>query len=93
MADNNNMTTNGSPWTEKTKKKIWNAASKVPGYDELVWRRDRFGLTIKWSHFGNRNSALGWEIARKISLEDGGNDDPKNLYAINWYNNAVNAPL
>ena len=66
----------------------WNKAIAVSGYDSNVYRRDRFGMWIRWSDYGNRQSQYGWEIDHVVPLARGGTDDLSNLQALHWQSNA-----
>lgn len=71
------------------KSAAWNRAQIIPDFDKDIWRWDRFGLPIKWSDHGNRNSEHGWEIDHVVPTAKGGVDAHHNLQALHWRNNVA----
>ncbi len=67
----------------------WNRATVIPNFDQNVWRWDRFGLPIRWSDHGKRDSDHGWEIDHVIPVSKGGVDEHHNLQALHWRNNVA----
>ena len=75
--------------TDYEKARAWIAASEIPGYDPLMWRRDVDGRAIRWSDYGDRSSEFGWEIDHVIPLGIGGFDHSSNTRARHWKGNAA----
>lgn len=73
---------------EARKRAAWAAARPVADYDSRLIRKDDFGLFIRWSDYGDRNSEYGWEIDHRRATILGGSDRPSNLRALHWRNNA-----
>lgn len=67
----------------------WNKATKVPGFDPSMIRKDSCGALIVKSEYGNRNSKFGWEIDHAYPLSKGGDDDISNIRAMQWENNVA----
>lgn len=56
---------------------VWDKGRKVlfpAPLDPAVWRQDDFGQLIRWSDYGDRNSAYGWEIDHRVPTGLGGSD-------------------
>jgi hypothetical protein len=73
---------------ERKKRAAWANATPIPGYDDAIYRRDRFGWAMRWSDHGDRSSEYGWEIDHVTPVALGGTDDPWNLAALHCRNNA-----
>lgn len=86
-----NTNKDGGCWSEEIKKAVWNKGRVISDYDSNVWRRDKCGLAMKFSGYGNRNSDYGWEIDHINPVSNGGSDDLSNLQPLHWSNNADKA--
>lgn len=65
--------------------RVWEHASKVPGYNPSIWRKDFAGAWIRRDSY-NCQSKYGWTIEAMIPLEYGGKFQLDNLEAIHWQN-------
>lgn len=73
----------------RRKALVWNNAEIVLGYDSSDVRRDELGNYIRYSDYGNRASAYGWEIDHRTPLALGGRDVDSNLRALSSRANAT----
>ena len=39
----------------------WVKGHEIDGFDSSLWRRDDFGMPMKYGEYGNRDSEHGWE--------------------------------
>lgn len=79
----------GKYMTLEEKKLIaWNNANEVEGVDKTIFRKDACGAWIRWDKYGNQQSDMGWEIDHVYPLSLGGTDEPENLRALHYQNNA-----
>lgn len=76
-------------FTEQTIQAIWEKALSVEGYDKETVRKDACGAWIIRGHYGMRDSDFGWEIDHVYPVSLGGGDEPVNLRAMHWRNNAA----
>ena len=74
--------------SERRKLAAWNKANLVAGFDPRVWRKDRFGLWMKFDQYGKR-SQYGWEIDHVWPLSLGGLFGMDNEVATNWVANRI----
>ena len=72
---------------ELAKERIWSKALEVPGVDPAVMRKDRHGYLMRYVDYGNRRSAMGWEIDPLIPIALGGPQEEWNLEPLNWMMN------
>ncbi len=68
--------------------RVWSKAIIILGQDSRLLRKDQCGAWIKWTDYGNRNSAFGWEIDHITPTSKGGSDYLFNLRPLHWRNNA-----
>lgn len=81
---------------ERKISEVWENARTVDGVDSSLYRKDPCGAWIARNKYGIRDSKLGWEVDHVIpkalleSLRFSGEeiDDPINLRAMHWQNNA-----
>ena len=66
---------------------VWVKGHEIDDFDSSLWRRDDFGVPMKYDDYGNRNSEHGWEIDHIITVDDGGSDDLSNLRPLNYKSN------
>ena len=54
------------------RRSIWNRGQAIEGYDPADWRLDDEGNMIRYSDYGDRDSAHGWGIdVRPLKLRAG----------------------
>lgn len=73
---------------ELRKRRVWEKGRVIPNYLPSEWRWDDFGKPIKWSEYGDRNAAHGWEIDHITPRAWGGGDEIANLRPLHYRNNA-----
>ena len=71
------------PVEDQTKQRIWSKALEVPWSDPSLVRKDRHGYLMRYSDYGDRSSAFGWEIDPLIPVALGGPEDEWNLEPLN----------
>lgn len=72
---------------EQLKRSVWVKGQIIPGYDASVYRRDDYGLAMRFSDYGDRNSNYGWEIDHITPVASGGGDHLGNLRPLHWRTN------
>lgn len=73
------------------KNAVWAKGRMLPGllaHDPDEWRQDEFGLTMRYSDYGNRSSEYGWEKDHIVPRALGGGDEIGNLRPLNYRANA-----
>ena len=81
--------------TDELKKRIWNKALKVEGYDPEKVRKDSCGAWIVYDRYNDKSSIFGWEIDHiyplkgllKRNTPEEIRDNILNLRPLNWLNN------
>lgn len=73
---------------EDTIKSVWEKSVQVDGFDPALFRKDPCGAWIVFNKYGLRDNAFGWEIDHVYPIARGGDEDPRNLRAMHWRNNA-----
>ena len=68
---------------------VWAKGKIIFGYDSSIQRNDKYGNTIIFQEYGNRNSSRGWEIHHIVSKASGGPDDLSNLAPLQWEKNVI----
>lgn len=48
--------------TQDLKKRVWEKATIVEGYDPMIIRKDPCGAWILWERYGQQDNIYGWEI-------------------------------
>jgi hypothetical protein len=48
--------------TEQLKRKVWEKAQSVEGFNSDMYRKDPCGAWIVWDKYGVQDSIYGWEI-------------------------------
>lgn len=75
-------------FTEEQKRKAWERAQVIPGYNPQLYRKDACGAWIAWNKYGKQDNIFGWEIDHIFPVEKGGDDNSTNLWAMQHQNNA-----
>ena len=74
------------PYTEAELLAIWNKGQIMPKKDPSgsKWRKDELGNRIYFDAYGNRDSAVGWEVDHVTRIADGGKSVFSNLRPLQW---------
>lgn len=82
-------------YAEKAVQVVWDKGRPVPGRDPALWREDACGALIYRGAYGDRDSALGWEVDHIMPKSRGGSDETENLRPLHHENNTgrVAGPL
>jgi hypothetical protein len=81
---------------ERKISEVWENARTVDGVDSSLYRKDPCGAWIARNKYGIRDSKLGWEVdhvipkalLESLRFSEEEIDDPINLRAMHWQNNA-----
>ena len=82
-----NSTSTGGSFPQQIIVAVWRKGRIVQGYDPSRLRQDVCGAWMEWAHYGNTNSARGWEIDHVKPVSKAGVDHLSNLQPLNWKNN------
>jgi hypothetical protein len=75
----------------ETIEAVWREAREIPGLPGTIWRRDRFGMTIRRFDYGRTNSDFGWVVDRLcLPVEEG--NTLERLQPLQWRNSSVELP-
>lgn len=76
----------------ETIEAVWRKAREITGLPGTIWRRDRFGMTIRRFDYGNTSSDFGWVVDRILLpvVEDG--DPLERLQPLQWRNSSAELP-
>lgn len=73
---------------EEKRREAWKYTTIVEGYDSNMYRKDSCGAWIRWDMYGRQDNIFGWEVDHIYPKKLGGDDNPKNLRALQHQNNA-----
>ena len=81
--------------TEQVKRKVWEKAKAVEGFNPDLYRKDPCGAWIVWDKYGVQDSIYGWEIdhiypqskLQKLGFRAELIDDLRNLRPMQHSNN------
>lgn len=76
-------------FTETQKIEAWKNAIPVIGYSPEMYRKDICGAWMAWNKYGDQDSPLGWEIDHIFPIALGGDENGRNLCAMQHQNNAT----
>ena len=48
----------------ETVEAVWRKACEIPGLPSSIWRRDRYGATIRRFDYGRSDTDFGWLVNR-----------------------------
>ena len=69
----------------ETIEAVWKKAREIPGLPGTIWRRDRFGMTIRRFDYGRTDSDFGWVVDRLLIAVDDENSHTR-LQPLQWRN-------
>lgn len=75
----------------ETIEAVWREAREIPGLPGTIWRRDRFGMTIRRFDYGRTGSDFGWVVDR-LSLRAAEGTILERLQALQWRNSSLELP-
>ena len=73
----------------ETIEAVWKKAREIPGLPGTIWRRDRFGMTIRRFDYGRTDSDFGWVVDRLLIAIDEGAEPHTRLQPLQWKNCAA----
>lgn len=76
-----------------TQEKIdaaWNKAKKIEGYNSDKYRQDSAGAWMQRDKYGKEEN-LGWEVDHMFPKSMGGDENLRNIQAMQWENNRTKA--
>lgn len=73
---------------DERRRIAWQYTTIVDGYDPNMYRKDSCGAWIRWDMYGRQDNIFGWEVDHIYPQQRGGDDNPKNLRALQHQNNA-----
>ena len=75
----------------ETIEAVWKKGREIPGLPGSIWRRDRFGMTIRRFDYGRTDSDFGWVVDRFLIAIEGGSPHTR-LQPLQWRNSAGEIP-
>jgi hypothetical protein len=79
------------PFTAETVEAVWRKALEIPGLPSSIWRRDRFGATIRRFDYGRSDSDFGW-VVNQMPASHGIGFPMERLQPLQW-RNAIPEPI
>jgi hypothetical protein len=84
MAGGDGTDVHGRPFSVETIGAVWNQGRPISGIDPDEWRRDRCGVPIQRSKYGDISSKHGWQVDHIKPPGKGGTDDLAHLQPLQW---------
>ena len=75
MSRDHNTDTDGYPFDQSPKLRVWEKGTIVSGYDANKFRKDICGYWINFNEYGNIMSGNGWEIDHIKPVSQDESDD------------------
>jgi hypothetical protein len=69
---------------------VWRKGMVVPGLPDHVWRRDRFGATIRRTDYGRSDTLFGWVVQQVPAPDTTVRID--HLIPVHWHHARLEKP-